>query len=221
MKSVLFCFANNASSGYNFFMIDQTRTTPLKIIGLDPGSINFGYSVLESNGSNLRSVEYGVIKPDKKAMLPERLLKIYEGLDEIFSRNKPDIVSIEEIFYHKNIRSAIILAEARSIGLVLTSKYKALLKEYSARKVKLSVTGIGSSDKDAVQRMICNILHIKDPKLSLDTSDAIAISLCAYFETLGKHQIKQPGLKLSTKKWSMDSIRELGLKVRKEIRIEN
>ena len=195
-------------------MIKTQSTPPVKIIGLDPGSLHFGYSVLISGHGQVRLSEYGVIKPDKKLELSERLFRIFQDLDAIFSRNSPDLISIEEIFYHKNIRSAIVLAQARSIGLILASKYGAALKEFSARKVKLSVTGIGSAEKEAVQRMVCSILGLKEG-MPLDASDAIAIGLSAHFERQGIQSPKVESRKMPPSgKWTLDSIREMGLKIK-------
>lgn len=189
------------------------------IIGIDPGSLNFGYSVLEQEGNLIRSLDFGVMKPKPAAPLHERLFYIFDAMEKIFTRNPPGLVSIEEVFYHKNIRSAVVLAQARAIGLILASRFGAELREYSAKKIKLSVTGTGSASKEAVQRMICKILHLEEG-MRLDASDALAIGLCAHFDSLSpftssSNSSGKPKKKvLKTEGWTLDAIRNRGLKIR-------
>ncbi len=188
------------------------------IIGIDPGSLNFGYSVLEQEGNRIRSLDFGVMKPKPAAPLHERLFYIFDGMEKIFTRNPPSLVSIEEVFYHKNIRSAVVLAQARAIGLILASRFGAELHEYSAKKIKLSVTGTGSASKEAVQRMICKILHLEEG-MRLDASDALAIGLCAHFDSLSPFTSASASRKTVKKTpkaggWTLDAIRNSGLKIR-------
>ena len=188
------------------------------IIGIDPGSLNFGYSILEQEGSLIRSLGFGVMKPKPSAPLHERLFYIFDAMEKIFTQNPPSLVSIEEVFYHKNIHSAVVLAQARAIGLILASKFGAELREYSAKKIKLSVTGTGSASKEAVQRMICKILNLKEG-MRLDASDALAIGLCAHFDSLSPFTYASSSRKskIKTSKaggWSLDAIQNRGLKIR-------
>ena len=189
------------------------------IIGIDPGSLNFGYSVLLQEGGQIRSLDFGVVKPRASAPLPERLFHIFETMEKVFSRNPPSLVSIEEVFYHKNIRSAVILAQSRAIGLILASRSGAEVSEYSARKIKLSVTGTGSASKEAVQRMICKILHLEEG-MRLDASDALATGLCAHFDSLSpfssstKAKARPGKTKSKTGTWTLDAIQNKGLRIR-------
>lgn len=183
----------------------------ITIIGLDPGSRSFGYSVLKCRGNSVEAIDFGSIRPDADE-LPKRIQFIHESLLEIFSKHKPQIVSIEEIFYHKNVKSAIILAHARAMGLLLAAKFNASISEFSPRKIKLSVTGRGSADKQAVQNMVCRLLNLTKEKMNFDCSDALAIGLCAHYDSLSP--LSSSSQKTKTKKWTVDAISRMGLKVR-------
>ena len=190
------------------------------IIGLDPGSWHFGYSVLQCQENKISPLTYGVIdSKNTSSFLPERLLKIYRQLDLLFSKYPPHLVSIEEVFYHKNIQSAVVLSHARSMGLLLSAQYGAALKEYSARKIKLTVTGKGSASKEAVKSMVCQQLNIKDSSLNLNATDALAIGLCAHYDHL--HSLRFPGLSSPMKKkkknitWTLEAIQKKVIPIRK------
>ena len=194
--------------------------SPSIIIGLDPGSWHFGYSVLQYQGTKISPLTYGVIdSKNTSSLLPERLLKIYRQLDLLFSKYQPHLVSIEEVFYHKNIQTAVVLSQARSMGLLLSAQYGATLKEYSARKIKLTITGTGSASKEAVKSMVCQQLNIKDPHLNLNATDALAIGLCAHYDHL--HSLRFPGLSSPMKKkkkntiWTLEAIQKKGILIRK------
>lgn len=189
------------------------------IIGIDPGSLNFGYSALLQEGSHITSLDFGVLRPKALSPLQERLFYIFSAMEKIFTRYPPALVSIEEVFYHKNIRSAVVLAQARAIGLILASRFGAELREYSAKKIKLSVTGTGTASKEAVQRMICKILRLEEG-MRLDASDAIAIGLCAHLASLSPftaalNSSGKPKKKISKSGgWSLDAIQNKGLRIR-------
>ena len=204
----------NSSTDFSSLFNSRHERNEMKkiIIGIDPGSLNFGYSVLEQEGNLIRSLDFGVVKPKPSSPLYERLFQIFNAMEKIFTRYSPGLVSIEEVFYHKNIRSAVVLAQARAIGLILASRCGAELREYSARKIKLSVTGTGSASKEAVQRMICKILHLEEG-MRMDASDALAIGLCAHFDSLSPFSSASSSRKTTPKKpskaggWTLDAIR--------------
>ncbi len=150
----------------------------MRVLGIDPGSRFCGYGVLESrNSGELIHIESGCIVPNSAFSLPLRLKTIYEGLREVIERCSPDAVSIEDVFFAKNAKSALKLGEARGVALLAASISGIPVYEYAPTEVKLALTGQGRAGKLEVQEMISSILGIPDWKRA-DVSDAVAIALC-------------------------------------------
>ena len=171
-------------------MQNKTPDYPMTILGLDPGSTCFGYAVLRvTSKTQVELLTFGTVKPGtSQTPLPDRLQTLYTTLDQVFLDFQPNLVSIEQIFYHKNVKSAVILAHARSVGLLLSAKHQAQLLEFSPRKIKLSTSGSGGATKEQVRSMVCCFLSIDPDKIDLDSSDAASIALCAH------HAITNPVL---------------------------
>jgi len=148
----------------------------MKILGIDPGSRNLGFCVLDySNGKN-RLVEAGVIKIKSKN-LQEQISEIVEGLDIIFTNNHIDEVAMEDIFYAHNPQSVLKLAQARgaiSLKIILTHGY---FYEYTALQVKKAVTGNGKATKEQVAFMVKRLLGIKKEIKPLDITDAMGVAI--------------------------------------------
>ena len=150
----------------------------MRILGIDPGLIKTGFGIIDINNETLKLIDYGIIKPKSKDKLERRLLTIFTDMSEIINRYKPTIVCIEEVFYGKNVKSALLLGHARGASMVCASLQKIPVFEYSARKVKKSVTGNGTAHKSQVQYMIIKEFNLKQNNFSTDASDALAIALC-------------------------------------------
>ena len=148
------------------------------IIGIDPGLVTTGYGIIRVNNSNIIVIDYGTITPKKHQSLSQRLNTILEDVSYIIDKYKPSIMAIEEVFYGKNVKSALLLGHARGIPMVCASKNNIPVFEYSARKIKQSVTGNGTAHKSQVQFMVTKELNIKNTNFSSDASDALAIALC-------------------------------------------
>ncbi len=150
----------------------------MRVLGVDPGSRFCGYGVLESrNNDKLIHIESGCIIPNSAFSLPLRLITIYEGLREVINRCSPEAVSIEDVFFAKNAKSALKLGEARGVALLAASISGIPVYEYACTEVKLALTGRGKAGKLEVQEMISTLLGISNWKRS-DVSDAVAIALC-------------------------------------------
>jgi crossover junction endodeoxyribonuclease RuvC len=149
----------------------------MRVIGVDPGSRICGYGVLETRNGELVHIESGCISPPNKFSLPLRLKIIFEGLREVIDRSSPDVMSIEDVFFSKNSRSALKLGEARGVALLAATISGIPVHEYAPAEVKLALTGQGRANKIEVQKMISLILGVTkwDTK---DSSDAVAIALC-------------------------------------------
>ena len=150
----------------------------MRILGIDPGLIKTGFGIIDINNENLNLVDCGIIKPKTKDKLEKRLLTIFEDISTIINTYKPTIICIEEVFYGKNFKSALLLGQARGAAMVSAASKNISIFEYSAKKIKQSVTGNGNAKKEQVKFMVISILNIKNPDIPLDASDALAAALC-------------------------------------------
>jgi len=151
----------------------------LKVLGIDPGSINTGYGIVGRgpNGSLIHICD-GAISPGASLPIAERLLKVSEGLREVIDEHKPDAVSIESVFFAKNVKSAIILGQARGAALLSAAQFGLPVFEYAPTAIKLAITGYGLSDKAQVQKMVKLLLKSAEGFKKADASDALAIAIC-------------------------------------------
>ena len=149
----------------------------MKIIGIDPGLVQTGYGIINVNNNQTSLIDYGIIKPPPKDSLANRLLAIFD-VCEIISNHNPQIFAIEEVFYGKNVKSSMRLGQARGASMVAAASKGIPVYEYSARKVKQSVTGNGNAHKTQVQFMVKAKLKMDHNPEPIDASDALAIALC-------------------------------------------
>ena len=148
------------------------------IIGIDPGLVNTGYGIISIQNNNPNIIDFGIIKPNSKEVISKRLFAIFSDVSELIELYKPDVFSIEEVFYSKNFKSALMLGHARGAAILAAAKYNLPVFEYSAKKVKQSITGNGNADKTQLQYMIKQIFKLKQIPSPLDASDALGIALC-------------------------------------------
>ena len=147
-------------------------------MGVDPGLVQTGFGIISVRDSQSTLIDYGIIKPSPKDNLARRLLTIFNDVCKIITDFKPQVFAIEDIFYGKNVKSAMRLGQARGASMVAAASKQIPIYEYSARKVKQSLTGNGNAHKNQVQFMVKATLkmdHIPEP---MDASDALAIALC-------------------------------------------
>jgi crossover junction endodeoxyribonuclease RuvC len=148
----------------------------VKILGIDPGTKNCGYAVIEKTGRDLKLIEAGLIKI-KTTVLQEQIVEMTEGIDLIFKTHKIDEVSIEDMFYAFNPKTVIKLAQFRgAISLKILQNF-GNFSEYTPLQVKQAVTGNGKATKEQVSFMVKRLLGIKKEIKPLDITDAIAIAL--------------------------------------------
>ena len=150
----------------------------MRVIGIDPGLLCTGFGVLDISDGSFKIVDYGVIKTNSKDKLNIRLKTIYEDLSYIIKKYTPSVMSIEEIFYGKNVKAALLLGHARGIPVLLSANNNLPLFEFSARRIKQSLTGNGNATKEQVQFMVKNLLSMDKLPQPLDASDALAIAVC-------------------------------------------
>lgn len=189
------------------------------ILGIDPGSITTGYAFLESKGSTLQVLEYGVLHAPAEHALEDRLLHIVSKLEILLDKYHPDSLSMEGVFFAKNARSALVLGHIRGAILVACRKRGLSYNEYPPKVVKQAVTGDGSAAKEQVANMIFARLGIAGSDLPLDASDALAIAwthanpspmATAILGAGGKKKsLTSRKKKATTKQW-MDLIEKMG-----------
>ena len=150
----------------------------MKIIGIDPGLVQTGFGIINVIDNELSLIDYGIIKPDPNDSLSNRLFTIYNDVCNIASRYKPHIFAIEEVFYGKNVKSAMRLGQARGAAMVAAASVGTPIYEYSARKVKQSITGNGNAHKSQIQFMVKTKLKMDQVPEPTDAADALAIALC-------------------------------------------
>jgi len=149
------------------------------ILGIDPGTKTTGYGVVEKGkrGSDLIGIAYGEIRIKRGEFLSVCLKKIYDQLIEVITKYAPDAIALEDIFYGKNVKSLIKLAQARGVIILAASHSDIPLYEYTPLEVKKAVVGYGRAEKSQVQHMVRVILSLKEVP-PLDASDALAIAIC-------------------------------------------
>ena len=150
----------------------------MKILGIDPGLIQTGFGIISVRDNQSTLVDYGIIKPSSKDNLAKRLLAIFNDVCTIITDFNPQVFAIEDIFYGKNVKSAMRLGQARGASIVAAAAKQIPIYEYSARKVKQSLTGNGNAHKNQVQFMVKATLQMDHNPEPLDASDALAVALC-------------------------------------------
>ena len=146
------------------------------IIGIDPGLINTGWAVVTKEGSALKSRGFGLIQPDKKAPLCDRLSQLFTHLSSVFSQFHLTDVAIEETFANKNPQTTLKLGMARGVALLMAGKNHLPCTEYSPNQIKKSIVGAGHADKAQMIKMVKIILGLND-SLNEHSADAFAIAI--------------------------------------------
>lgn len=151
----------------------------MKILGIDPGTATTGFGIVEKKQSKLISVDYGVISTPKELDMSNRLLILYEDIKEIIDHYKPDIIAVEQLFFARNVTTAITVGQARGVVLLAAQKADLKIIEFTPLQVKQSVTGYGQATKKQVQEMVKKILDLSQIPKPDDAADALAIAICS------------------------------------------
>ncbi len=149
-----------------------------RVIGVDPGLTVAGVGIMDYKGGQIRTVAFGTIKPPVKESLPNRLEYLNSHMTELLEKFEPNAFAIEDTFFSQNVKSALLLGQARGVLLLAAASKGIPSMDYAPRKVKQSVVGNGAADKTQVQYMVQQILKMDEPPKPLDVSDALAIGLC-------------------------------------------
>ena len=147
------------------------------VLGIDPGTINMGYGVIETN-EGMQAVDFGVMNVASQTPIEKRLCYLYDGLTEIITRSTPDEVAIEEQFLGKNARTTFVISAAKTIATLAAAKQGLPIYYYSPTQVKRQVTSYGQRDKIQVQEMVKLQLGLSSTPEPHDASDALAVAIC-------------------------------------------
>lgn len=149
----------------------------MRILGIDPGSINLGYGIVDSN-QEMRMVDCGVLRLSSRTPVEERLHSLYVEISKIIATYKPDQVAIEEPFIGQNARTAFAIGRAQSIAILAAANQGLPIYYYSPAQIKQQVTSYGRSDKQQVQQMVKMQLGLPEPPEASDAADALAVAIC-------------------------------------------
>ncbi len=157
----------------------------MKIFGIDPGSDRTGYGCIESDGSRHHLVVFGTVSGPPRATFPEKLDAIHRGLCALLERHAPDCVAIEDIFYARNVRSALKLGHARGVALLAACEAHVPIAEYAPAEIKRAVVGYGRAEKPQVQHMVKLLLGLDAAPSPHDAADALAVAICHLHQRTG------------------------------------
>ena len=151
------------------------------ILGIDPGTNITGYGIIKYEKNTFLKIASGIIRLPSAKPIPSRLKIIYEELNILIRKYKPDEFAIETAFYGKNVQSAMKIGYARGVSILAAVHNDIPTSEYSPREVKKSVVGRGSATKEQVSFMVKSLLVIDQDNMKSDETDALAIALCHAF----------------------------------------
>ena len=150
-------------------------------LGIDPGTAICGYGFVEYKGSRLIPHEYGAITTSPKARMQDRLMTLYDELDGLIRKYKPDVMGVEQLFFNRNVTTAIPVGQARGVVLLAAAKNNLELVERTPLQVKQAETGYGKADKKQVIYMVTKLLHLPKPPSPDDVADALAVAICTSY----------------------------------------
>ncbi len=152
------------------------------ILGIDPGTAATGYGVIKKT-EKISLVEYGCIKTTTDLTTAERLKKLHNQLSILIKKHKPDMVAVEDIFFFKNLKTAIKVSQARGVILLTAAKSKISVFECTPLQIKQAITSYGRAEKIQVQKMVKALLNLKEIPKPDDAADALAAAICCAHTT--------------------------------------
>jgi len=148
------------------------------VLGVDPGTQVTGYGVVSgANASAMSLLECGVIRTQPRDPLPARLREIFAGISELLERHRPSVLSIEDVFYARNVRTTVTLGHARGVILLAAEQHGLRVHELAPAAIKKAVVGGGGASKEQVQYMVTRLLRLKSAPKPLDAADGVAAAV--------------------------------------------
>jgi crossover junction endodeoxyribonuclease RuvC len=150
----------------------------MRVLGIDPGTATTGYGVVEEVNGDLKPLVFGVIRTPADQPLPVRLQLIYQALKELAAEWVPTAAAVEELFFSRNVRTAMSVGQARGVTLLALADIGLDVAEYTPLAIKQAVTGYGNADKAQVQEMVRLLLGLAEAPRPDDAADALAVAIC-------------------------------------------
>ena len=158
------------------------------VLGIDPGYALMGWGVVKSEGSRMQLVAYGCIETKAGVPMQNRLRTLQLGVRDLLSIYKPDDVAFEELFFARNVTTALMVGAARGAAIIAAAEYTENLYEYTPMQIKQAVTGYGKADKKQIQQMVKLLLKLDEIPRPDDAADAIACAITHCQAGVAKHQ---------------------------------
>ena len=154
----------------------------MRILGIDPGLGRCGFGLIDAGvGRDSHALDFGVITTKVDAPIPARLLELYESLHEVFEEAQPDVISVERLFFAKNITTGIVVAEARGVVLLVAEQMGVPAYEYTPNEIKMTLTGYGAATKTQMEEMVRVQLGLDAKPKPDDAADALAAAITCGF----------------------------------------
>lgn len=150
----------------------------MRILGIDPGYAILGYGIIDKKGNRYSVCDYGVVTTNPSMAMPDRLKYLYTQIMEIIHEYEPDVVSIEELFFNTNSKTALLVGQARGVVILACANSGIEIREYTPLQIKQGLVGYGRADKKQVQAMVKAILNLNEVPQPDDTADALAAAIC-------------------------------------------
>ncbi len=148
------------------------------IMGIDPGFAITGFGIVKYEGNRFSVLDYGAVTTEASMKLSQRLLVLNNRLEELIQKHKPDAVAIEELFFNKNIKTALTVGHGRGVAVLAAARSGVDIFEYTPLQVKQSVVGYGRAEKAQIQQMVKALLNLKAIPKPDDVADALAVAIC-------------------------------------------
>jgi crossover junction endodeoxyribonuclease RuvC len=148
------------------------------VLGVDPGTANTGFGVVRVSGGEMVALDGGVIETDADSPITERLMRLHEGLGELIRWHQPKAMALEQLFFGKNVASALSVGEARGVSMLAAAREGLPCFDYTPQGVKKAVCGSGAADKGQIQRMVATLLGLPEPPAPHHAADAFAVAIC-------------------------------------------
>jgi crossover junction endodeoxyribonuclease RuvC len=165
----------------------------MRTLGIDPGTAIMGWGVVDEQGGTLSLVACGALTTPSGMPQHQRLLQLYEGLRELIAQHRPDTSAVEELFFGKNVNTALTVGQARGVVLLALAQSAVPIHEYKPLAVKQAVAGYGGADKKQIQEMVRMTLRLPAIIKPDDAADAVAIAICHAYTAPMLRRIAETG----------------------------
>ncbi len=150
----------------------------MRVMGVDPGTVVLGYGIVDSDGDSVVTVHFGALKCSARLPLAKRLGQLYQGLLQVVSQYRPEVVAVEQPFVAENVRSALALGMAQAVAILAATNCDVPVYCYSPAQVKQRVANYGASSKEQIQEVVRLHLGLSEIPEPSDAADALAVAIC-------------------------------------------